>query len=56
MDQNELLNSLDDKKMVQCTYKQLECCLLYNELMYEYDNKILDAEGLENFSYIIKAL
>ena len=30
--------------------------VLPNQNVYEYDNKILDAEGLENFSYIIKAL
>lgn len=40
MDQNELINSLDDKKMVQCTDKQLWCSLLYDELMYDYNNKI----------------
>ena len=40
MDQNELLNSLDNKKMVECTDKQRWCSLLYYELMYEYDNKI----------------
>lgn len=30
--------------------------VLPNQNIYEYDNKILDAEGLENFSYVIKAL